>query len=287
MALGTIIAAAIAYENAMTARRGTATYAFDQAVLIGEGAEALAAYGLREIAQSNAKEIYVGQGWDKPLGPVEVVPGVMLEASLEDLQGRFNLNNLVTHVRHAGSSCSVAAFTQLLELVGLEPKWTGYIVDWIDHERSAEHSRGRGGQRLHGADPALSHAQPLHHEHQRAAGAAGIRARPLPEARALHHGAAARHEAQRLHRLRGGARRLPAPARASSAPTRRALAKNRAECRCVLSEAQRLRGCVQNDPTHWTGAGQPPAAGSSGQLAVAPARSRQPGRPRGYRARWG
>ena len=31
VALGTIIAAAVAYENATAVRRGTATYAFDQA----------------------------------------------------------------------------------------------------------------------------------------------------------------------------------------------------------------------------------------------------------------
>jgi general secretion pathway protein K len=131
VALGTMIAAAVAYENAMTARRGVATYAFDQSILVAQGAEALAAYGLRQIVQSDPKQIYKGQGWDKPLGPIEVVPGVMLEASLEDLQGRFNLNNLV---RTDGTPDPVmtGAFTQLLALLGLEEKWTGYIVDWID-----------------------------------------------------------------------------------------------------------------------------------------------------------
>jgi len=131
VALGTMIAAAVAYENAMTARRGVATYAFDQSILVAQGAEALAAYGLRQIVQSDPKQIYPGQGWDKPLGPIEVVPGVMLEASLEDLQGRFNLNNLV---KQDGTPDPVmtAAFTQLLALLGLEEKWTGYIVDWID-----------------------------------------------------------------------------------------------------------------------------------------------------------
>jgi general secretion pathway protein K len=131
VALGTMIAAAVAYENAMTARRGVATYAFDQSLLVAQGAEALAAYGLRQIVQSDPKQLYPGQGWDKPLGPIEVVPGVMLAASLEDLQGRFNLNNLV---KQDGTPDPVmtAAFTQLLALLGLEEKWTGYIVDWID-----------------------------------------------------------------------------------------------------------------------------------------------------------
>jgi general secretion pathway protein K len=131
VALGTIIAAAVAYENAMTARRGTATYAFDQSLLIAQGAEALAAYGLRQIYQSDPKYTYPGQGWDKPVGPIEVVPGVMLEASLEDLQGRFNLNNLVG-TDGTPDTVQVAAFTQLLQMLGLEPKWVGYLIDWID-----------------------------------------------------------------------------------------------------------------------------------------------------------
>jgi general secretion pathway protein K len=131
VALGTIIAATVAYESAMTYRRGASTYAFDESILIGEGAEALAAYGLRQIYQSDPNHTYPGQGWDKTFGPLEVVPGVMLEAALEDLQGRFNLNNLV---RKDGTPdpTQVAAFTKLLEELGLEPKWTGFIIDWID-----------------------------------------------------------------------------------------------------------------------------------------------------------
>jgi general secretion pathway protein K len=131
VALGTILAAAVAYENAMTARRGTATYAFDESLLIHQGAEALAAYGLRQIYQSDPTHIYPGQGWDKALGPIEVVPGVMLEASLEDMQGRFNLNNLV---KRDGTPdiTQVNAFVQLLAMLGLEPKWAGYLIDWID-----------------------------------------------------------------------------------------------------------------------------------------------------------
>src|SRR5437016_12943129 len=81
VALGTIIAAAVAYENALSARRGTATYAFDQALLIAQGAEALAAYGLRQIPQYDKDHTYPGQGRAQPIGPVDVVPGVMPDAS--------------------------------------------------------------------------------------------------------------------------------------------------------------------------------------------------------------
>jgi general secretion pathway protein K len=133
VALGTILAAAIGYENAMTARRGAATYAFDQALLVQQGAEALAAYGLRAAQRSDPQHTYAAQGWGNPLGPLEIVPGVMLTAQVEDMQGRFNLNNLV---REDGTPDPVqlAAFEQLLLMLGLEPKWAGFMVDWIDRD---------------------------------------------------------------------------------------------------------------------------------------------------------
>jgi general secretion pathway protein K len=141
VALGTILAATVAYENAMTARRGTATYAFDESILIQQGAEALAAYGVRQIHQSDPTHIYIGQGWDKPLGPLEVVPGVMLEAHLEDMQGRFNLNNLV-QTTGTPDPGYVTAFENLLALVGLEPKWAPLLVDWIDYDIQPQNTDG-------------------------------------------------------------------------------------------------------------------------------------------------
>ena len=133
VALGTILAAAVAYENAMTFRRGAATFAFDQALLVQQGAEALAAYGLRLAQKSDPQHTYPGAGWGKPVGPLEVVPGVMLSAQLEDLQGRFNLNNLVQE-DGTPDQVQVTAFEYLLTEVGLEPKWAGYVVDWIDRD---------------------------------------------------------------------------------------------------------------------------------------------------------
>ena len=133
VALGTILAAAIAYDNAMTFRRGAATFAFDQALLVQEGAEALAASGLRLAQKSDPQHTYAAEGWAQAVGPLEVVPGVMLTAQLEDLQGRFNLNNLVNE-DGTPDPVEVTAFQQLLAILGLEPKWAGYMVDWIDRD---------------------------------------------------------------------------------------------------------------------------------------------------------
>lgn len=134
VALGTIIAAAMAYNNAMTARRAEATFDFDQALLVAQGAEALAAYGLKQQAQENSQYIYPGQAWSTPLPATEVIPGVMLEAYLEDLQGRFNINDLVETDGETPNNVAIQAFQRLLQNLNMDPKWANYIVDWIDKD---------------------------------------------------------------------------------------------------------------------------------------------------------
>lgn len=132
VAFGTIIAAAMAYDNAMTARRAAATFEFDQALLVAEGAESLAAYGLQQTAKGNPSYTGPGQPWSTPLPPSEVTPGVTLEASLEDLQGRFNINNLVLTDGNTPNTAAIAAFQRLLTALNLDPKLADLIVDWID-----------------------------------------------------------------------------------------------------------------------------------------------------------
>ena len=133
VALGTIIAVEMGYQNAMTARRAEATYALDQSVLLAEGGEALAGYALRESLKG-ATQVYPGQPWSMPYGPVEVIPGVTLQAQLEDMSGRFNLNLLVGKNGQINQD-AVTRFEQLLTLIGLEPKWADLIADWIDADQ--------------------------------------------------------------------------------------------------------------------------------------------------------
>jgi general secretion pathway protein K len=132
VAFGTIIAAAMAYDNAMTARRAAATFEFDQALLAAEGAESLAAYALQQTFKENLTYTAAGQLWSRPLPPSEVSPGVTLEASLEDLQGRFNINELVLTDGNTPNTAAIAAFQRLLANLNLDPKLAYYIVDWID-----------------------------------------------------------------------------------------------------------------------------------------------------------
>jgi general secretion pathway protein K len=131
VAIATILAAAIGSASAMSARRAAASIAFDEGLLVGEAAEALAAYGLRADLRAGAEYDYPGEAWAKPVGPIEIAPGVQLEASLEDVQGRFNLNSLVGP-NGVTDPQAVLIFQRLLAMVGLESKWAQLMADWID-----------------------------------------------------------------------------------------------------------------------------------------------------------
>ena len=153
VALGTIIAATIGYQNAMAARRSTATFAFDENLLIAQGAEALAAYGLREVKRATPQTTDLGQPWAKPVGPLEIVPGVMLDASLEDLSGRFNLNRLYDESTGKPNPAAVNALVNLLEILQIETKWAGYILDWIDPDTQPTTPDGAEDSVYLGQDP--------------------------------------------------------------------------------------------------------------------------------------
>jgi general secretion pathway protein K len=131
VAFGTILAAAIAYKSAMSARRSTGSMAMDQSLLIAEAAEALAAYALREDAKGGKTVDHPAESWAQPLGPVEVVPGVVLEAYVEDISGRFNLNSLVGADDQV-DPVALSKLESLMQQVEVETKWAALIADWID-----------------------------------------------------------------------------------------------------------------------------------------------------------
>lgn len=132
VALATMIAAALAYDNAMTARRTTAAFDYNQALLVTQGTEAFAAYILKRSFRAQSNLTDPAQPWARPIA-VKAAPGVKLRASLVDLQGRFNLNNLIDKSNGITVNApQLAAFRRLLILVGLRPHWADDWVNWID-----------------------------------------------------------------------------------------------------------------------------------------------------------
>jgi general secretion pathway protein K len=135
VAFGTILAAAIGFKSAMAARRSTAAMSLDQSLLVAEAAESLAAYALREDAKSGSKTDDPSEPWGQPIGPLEVLPGIVLEAYVEDATGKFNLNSLVAPDgtgKEVVDPIALEKLQSLMQQVGIDAKWASLIADWID-----------------------------------------------------------------------------------------------------------------------------------------------------------
>jgi len=132
VAVATIAATAIAFDTTLTARRSIGVFTTAQGLRFGEGAEAIAAYMLREDLKQNRVDS-LDETWSMPYGPMEFDAGVILEASLEDQQGRFNINNLVDG-NGVTDPVALEEFARLLVLIGLESRWAQLLTDWIDRD---------------------------------------------------------------------------------------------------------------------------------------------------------
>jgi general secretion pathway protein K len=134
VAIAAVLATAIGFASAMSARRASAMFGAEQAFLAAEGVEALAADVLKMTASNNTT-FSLDQQWAQPYGPFDLTDGVTLEfAQLEDEQGKFNINNLAPV--NITDQQALQLFQQLLQQVGLETKWAGLIADWIDTDNT-------------------------------------------------------------------------------------------------------------------------------------------------------
>lgn len=142
VALAVILATQIGWDSTLEQRRSETTLILDQGFQVGIGAEAWAATYLQEDAKDDRsrtpKADHLTEKWATPIPPIPI-DGGEIEGQLEDLQGRFNLNNLVDQ-NGVRDEVVIEEFRQLLELLQLEQKWTDLIVDWIDkdHEGAGE-----------------------------------------------------------------------------------------------------------------------------------------------------
>lgn len=139
VALATIWATSISLFDHLNQRRVSSLLLYDQAFLYGLGAESLAHEVLKLDLEAGPVD-HLAEEWAVPLPPFTVQGGV-IEGQLEDLQGRFNVNNLITP---AGTpdEASVLVFRRLLELLGIEPVLTEYIIDWIDPDTEVSFPEG-------------------------------------------------------------------------------------------------------------------------------------------------
>ena len=141
VALATILATKLSFDGWIEQRRTVSVLAAEQAVHFAFGAEALAADVLSQNVQNGGNQDTLAQPWAQGTQPLPLTPPNdaegepigTLQATLEDMSGRFNLNNL-GRVSTDGKPDPqpLLQFQRLLVSVGLEPKWAGIARDWID-----------------------------------------------------------------------------------------------------------------------------------------------------------
>lgn len=132
VALATILAVDVAFKGALDQRRSANLFGTDQAFEIALGAEALAAEGLKRDAQESQTD-HLGEAWARPVVlPIDEGIGTV-EGQLEDMQGRFNLNNLIFPDGTTNPD-AVKQFERILVMAGIEADWAAAMADWIDED---------------------------------------------------------------------------------------------------------------------------------------------------------
>lgn len=127
-AIATIAAVAMASRQHLDIRRTTNVVESSQAYLFALGAEEWGRQLLVRDGKDN-KIDHLDEDWATPLAGIEVEGG-MVAGSIEDLQGRFNLNNLVRDKQQ--SAVDIERFRRLLRQLGLDEELVYPVVDWID-----------------------------------------------------------------------------------------------------------------------------------------------------------
>ncbi|HTQ35705.1 MAG TPA: type II secretion system minor pseudopilin GspK [Steroidobacteraceae bacterium] len=140
MALAAVVAAAMFFDTGLAARRAATAFAMEEAMQLGQGAEALAAYALsQDTNQTDTPQ----DAWAQPTDPLQAAPDTVLLAQLYDLQGRFNINTLVSvtttsttnptaNLKYSRNENAYKVFTRLLALLQIDPSLADEVVDWID-----------------------------------------------------------------------------------------------------------------------------------------------------------
>lgn len=129
VALATIAAAAMASRQQLDVRRTANLLDSDQAYAYALAVEGWARMILARDARDNQTD-HLDEVWAQRLPPIGVSGG-QIDGYVADLQGRFNLNNLVGADGQV-STADFAYFQRLLQALGIDDQLALAILDWLD-----------------------------------------------------------------------------------------------------------------------------------------------------------
>ena len=133
-ALAAIVAADLAWDNALDVRRTRMLLLREQAVQVALGAESWVASILRQdLAESETD--HLSEIWATDLPPLPIDGGEVFGV-IEDLQGRFNVNNLIDDSGKTDQN-ALEQFQRLLLALELDPRFAAIAADWLDPDFDA------------------------------------------------------------------------------------------------------------------------------------------------------
>ena len=131
VAIATVLAVRIGTRASLDLRRTAGLIALDQGWNVALGAEAWAIEVLRKDREDSQTD-HFGESWAQPIPPLPVDGGAV-RGALEDMEARFNLNNLLDDDGKVSES-GVARFERLLENAGADRRWARIAADWLDSD---------------------------------------------------------------------------------------------------------------------------------------------------------
>ena len=134
VSLATVVAVAMATRFQVDLRRTGNLLNGEQAYAYALSAESWAYVVLREDLRESQHDS-LDEGWSTALPPIPVEGG-FVNGRVEDLQGRFNVNNVVK-VGGTVNKVELEYYKRLLDLLGLEPELAPALLDWLDGDINA------------------------------------------------------------------------------------------------------------------------------------------------------
>lgn len=134
LALATILAVSMSSQQQLSIHRSANIFNFEQAYQYVLGAESWAKQLLKRDLEDNKTDSFADD-WATVLPPLPIEGGQM-SGRIEDLQARFNLNNLVQNGK--ANKLYVKRFKRLLRNLELNEDISAVIIDWIDSNEKVE-----------------------------------------------------------------------------------------------------------------------------------------------------
>ncbi len=148
--LAGILAAGRMFQLQLESQASKALIGTARARMIALGVEDLASELLLADALDSDTD-HTGEAWARALGEMNLGP-MLIRGTMEDMQGRFNINNLVTP-QGTPDMIAVGQFRRLLRVLQLDENLAAKALDWMDADNLPQPLAGAEDEAYTRLDP--------------------------------------------------------------------------------------------------------------------------------------